>query len=146
MRVEAQVPLKGLAERTVFGRTRAEQRVGQRRQERHPGRHVVAHTVPLDHREFRVVQRPQFIAAKRPRDLKDRLRAGRQQTLHPELGRRLQVIATLRRGPRRTFHRDRVQVTVDHRIGRQQRRFDFPKAMLVEKITQPPQQFGSPLQ
>ncbi len=81
-----------------LGGTAAERGSDQIVQQLHAGVHVVAHAIPLDHREFGIVQRTTLGAAKRPRDLIDRRRAGGQQSLHAVLGGRLQPIHGSRSG------------------------------------------------
>jgi hypothetical protein len=45
----------------------------------------------------------------------------------------------------RRFHAKRIEVPIDHRIGREDGRFDFKKSPIVEKMPQSPQQIGPEL-
>ncbi len=87
----------------------------------------VTGAIPFDDRELGIVESPQFTGAKGAGDLIDRPCAGRQQPLHPELGRRLQeelgcpfaVVRVLRDGKR-------FQPGINHDVVREQGGFHFP--------------------
>ena len=128
MRINIQCSLKGLGIRRARGRRRGQQRCDQFIQQIDAGLQVVADSIPFDDREFRVVQRAALVLPERARDLIDGRRAGRDQPLHVQFGRRLEKLAACRA--------DRLDVKLRNDFVRKQRRFDFEESALVEEFAQ----------
>ena len=95
-------------------------------------------TVPLDQREFRVVQPAAFPGAHHVTDLVDVAAAGGEQALHGVLGRGVQEQQRGGRGPcpgcRRKLHRGAVNMHVTHGRIHQQRRVDLEHATGGEEL------------
>ena len=72
-------------------RGQSEQYACQQRHLVHELLHAIAAAIPLDQREFGVMQRTAFIAAKHVCYLEDIAAAGRQQSLHRVFRRGMQV-------------------------------------------------------
>jgi hypothetical protein len=142
-RIETDASVKRLPVAEAFCRTASEYVLGQVRKQLHAFLHSIVDSVPLDHRELRVVPRAAFAAAKHPRDLINGGGAGRQQPFHPELRRRLQPEGTADLRLTRIVeqqHRQRIEMPVDHGVDRQHRRLDFQKPAAIKEVAQAPQQ------
>ena len=142
MRIQAGVALKGLGVAQQLGRPASEERLAQVAGQLHAGAEIIARAIPLDERELRVVQRALLFLAEDAADLVDGLGPGRQEPLHGELRRGLQPEGPRLSAGRADVERKRIEVPIDDRIGREDRRFHFQEAAVVEELAKLPQQAG----
>ena len=89
---------------------------------------VESNPVPLENRELPVVVTAAFAVPERPRDLVDRSAARRQQPLHRELGRRLEIPGA----SRAVVQPEAFDRRVRHGGRAERRRLDLHDALIVE--------------
>ncbi len=126
MRIEADERLERRLISQQRGRRGAEQFLAKLGEKLHASQHIIATAIPFDDRELGIMPLALLVLAKGVRHLVNRLAASRQQALHGELRRSLQpklpLCVAARSG---NSYGERIQVPVDHGIGREQRRLDF---------------------